>query len=384
MEVSQIYSLVNSATEEVLGKSNLLQEDLSNVVTLGDEIFNANATDRYVKALVNRIGRVIFVNRPYSGFAPKVLRNGWEYGSVLEKVQSDLPEAEENETWELQDGASYDPNIFYQPKVSAKFFNKLVTFEVPCSFTEKQVKQSFTTSGQLNAFLDMIYNGVDKSMTLKTDALVMRTIDNMVGETIHNEYGTGAVNASSHVRAINLLYLYNQLNGTSLTFDKCLTDLSFLKFACYTIRKYTKRISAMSTLFNIGGKERFTPRDMLHLVLHSDFASASEVFLQADTYHKELVALPNYEEVPYWQGTGTDYAESKTMTINAKLAGGDSVNVSGVLGVMFDRDALGVCLEDRRVTTNYNPKAEFYSNWYKWDAEYFNDLNENMIVFIAQ
>lgn len=384
MEVKQIYSLVNDITKEVLGKENLINEDLSNVVDLGTELFNSNAVDAYVKSLVNHIGRVIFVNRSYRGSAPSVLMDGWEYGSVLEKIQADMPEATENETWELEDGTSYDPNIFYQPKVSAKFFNKKTTFEVPSSFTDRQVKQSFSNAGQLNAFMSLIYNSVDKSMTVKTDSLIMRTIDNMIGETIHADYGSGAVNASSHVRAINLLYLYNQLNGTDLTFSKCFSDINFLKFASYTISLYLDRIGKMSVLFNVGGKERFTPRDMLHLILHTDFARASDIYLQSDTYHNELVALPNYERVPYWQGTGTSYSLIDTTKIDVTTSGGNQVSVSGIIGVMFDRDALGVCNMNRRVTTNYNPKAEFYSNWYKFDCQYFNDLNENMIVFLAQ
>ena len=145
MEINQIYSLMNTVTSEILGKQELVAENLSNVVDIGNEIFNANAVDAYVKSLVNHIGRVIFVNRPYVGSVPSVLMDSWEFGSVLEKIQADLPNAVENESWELTDGHSYDPNIFYKPKVSAKFFNKKVTFEVDMSFTEMQVKQSFSS-----------------------------------------------------------------------------------------------------------------------------------------------------------------------------------------------------------------------------------------------
>ena len=130
MEVVQIRNLVNNATSEVLGQSDIVKEDLSNIVDVGTQIFNAEAVDRYVRSLVNQIGKIIFVSRPYRGGVPSVLMDAWEFGSVLEKITVDLPEASENESWELTDGASYDPNIFYKPKVSAKFFNKKVTFEV--------------------------------------------------------------------------------------------------------------------------------------------------------------------------------------------------------------------------------------------------------------
>lgn len=382
MEVKQIYTLINEVTAEVLGKTDVINEDLTNVVDLGDAVFNANAMDKYVKSLVNHIGKVIFVNRPYRGSVPSVLMDGWELGSVLEKVQMDMPEATENESWELEDGTSYDPNIFYKPNISAKFFNKMVTFEVPISITEKQVKQSFSNAEQLNGFLSMIYNAVDKSMTAKTEALIMRTINNMVGETLHSEYPSGDYSAKSGVRAINLLKLYNGADGT-LTVADALKTPEFIRFASYTMSLYVDRLSKLSTLFNVGGKEKFTPKDLLHIVLLTDFAKASDVFLQSDTYHNELTKLPSYESVPYWQASGKTYALTDISRINIKTSGNNDVDCSGILGVMFDRDALGVSNVGKRTTTNYNAKAEFFNNWYKFDARYFNDLNENFIVFFV-
>ena len=383
MTVQQIYNLMNSVTGEILGVSDLITEDLSNIVDVGTEIFNATAVDNYVKSLVNHIGKVIFVNRPYSGSVPSVLMDGWEYGSILEKVTAELPEATENESWELTDGASYDPNVFYKPTVTAKFYNKKVTFEIPMSFTERQVKESFSSAEQLNGFLSMLYNAIDKSMTVKVDALVMRTINNMIGETIHDDYGTDALNSKSGVKAINLLYLYNQRYGTSLTAANALTTPEFIRFAAYEMGVTGSRLSKLSALFNIGGKDRFTPADLLHVVLLADFKKAANVFLQSDVFHDNFTALPNAEEVPYWQGSGQGYAFSDVTAVKITTAGGSSINASGILGVMFDRDALGVTNLDRRVTTNYNAKAEFYNNWFKFDAGYFNDTNENFVVFFV-
>lgn len=383
MEVKQIYQIMNTVTGEILGESGIVNEDLSNIVDIGTAIFNASAIDNYVKSLVNHIGRVIFVNRPYSGNVPSVLMDGWEYGSVLEKIHAELPDATENESWDLNNGESYDPNIFYKPSVSAKFFNKRVTFEIPMSFTERQVKESFSNAEQLNGFLSMLYNAVDKSMTVKIDALVMRTINNMIGETLAADYSGGEYTASSGVKAVNLLYLYNQHYGTSLTAANAITEPEFIRFASYEIDIYMSHMSKISNLFNIGGKDRFTPSDMLHVVMLADFKKAANVFLQSDVFHDSFTELPNADVVPYWQGSGTGYSFGDISSINIKTAGGATINASGILGVMFDRDALGVTNLDRRVTTNYNPKAEFYNNWYKFDAGYFNDTNENFVVFFV-
>lgn len=383
MTVNQIYQLMNTVTAEVLGESAVVSEDLGNIVDIGTEIFNANAMDNYVRSLVNHIGKVIFVNRPYAGSVPSVLMDGWEYGSVLEKITAELPAATENESWELTDGASYDPNVFYKPSVSAKFFNKRVTFEIPMSFTERQVKESFSSAEQLNGFISMLYNAVDKSMTVKIDALVMRTINNMIGETIHADYGSAALGSKSGVKAVNLLYLYNQRYGTSITAANALTTPEFIRFAAFEMGVTASRLSKISSLYNVGGKDRFTPKDLLHVVMLADFRRSADVFLQSGTFHNELSALPNAEEVPFWQGSGTGYGFSDITNVKITTAGGTSIDAGGVLGVMFDRDALGVTNLDRRVTSNYNPKAEFFSNWYKFDAGYFNDLNENFVVFFV-
>lgn len=383
MEVTQVYSLVNQATQEALGQTAVLNEDLSNVVDIGEQIFNANAVDRYVKALVNHIGKVVFVNRVYRGSAPSVLMDGWEFGSVLEKVRMELPEATENESWELTDGASYDPNIFTAPKVSVKFYNKKVTFEVPMSFTELQVKQSFSNEVQLNAFVSMIYVGVENAMTIKLDGLIMRTINVAIGETLSNAYPDADYGTASKVNAVNLLYLYNQKYSKTLTAEQALADPDFIRFASFIMNLYVSRLGRYSTLFNAGGTEKFTPRDMLKIVMLADFESAARVYLyDANGQLKdENLRLPSAEIVPYWQGSGTDYDFDSVSSINIKTPSNNTVEASGILCVMFDRDALGVANMNRRVTSNYNAKAEFYNNWYKMDAQYFYDPNENCVVF---
>lgn len=388
MEVKQIYTLINSVSKEVLGREELVSEDLTGLVDLGNEVFNQNAVDNYVKSLVNHIGKVVFVNRPYAGKIPSVLMDAWEFGSVLEKISADLPEAEENKSWELTDGTDYSQDVFHKPQVTAKFFNSKVTFEVPVSITERQVKESFSNAEQLNAFLSMIYNAVEKSITIKTDALIMRTINNMIAQTLIADsaaFGgdTPDYKSASTARSVNLLKLYNDNKGTTLTAEKALTDPDFIKFASYTIGLYTDRLASISSVFNIGGKPRFTPRENLHVVLLSDFEKAARAYLYSDTYNKEQVLLPNAESVPFWQGSGTRYDFESTAHINITETGGKPVEINGVLGVMFDRDALGVCNLNRRVTTNYNAKAEFFNNYYKFDAGYFNDTNENFVVFFV-
>lgn len=396
MEVKQIYTLINSVSGEVFGRTDIVTEDLTGLVDLGKEVFNQSAVDDYVKSLVNHIGKVIFVNRPYAGKVPSVLMDAWEFGSVLEKINADVPKAEENDTWDLTDGKTYSQDVFHKPTVTAKFFNSKVTFEVPVSITERQVKESFSNAAQLNGFISMIYAAVEKSMTIKADALIMRTINNMIAETVladavafggtAGDLTSADLSSASTARCVNLLKLYNDKTGasTKLTAAKAITDPDFIRFASYVMGTYADRLQSISTVFNVGGKERFTPKDMLHVVLLSDFAKAAQTYLYSDTFNRGDVLLPQAETVPFWQGSGQNYDFASTGHIKVKESGGKDVEITGVLGVMFDRDTLGVCNLDRRVTTNYNAKAEFFNNYYKFDAGYFNDTNENFVVFFIE
>ena len=400
MQVTQLYTLINNVTKEILGDTAVVKEDLSNVVDIGKSIFDQTSVDNYVKKLVNHIGKVVFQNRAYAGGVPSVLMDAWEFGSVLQKVSMALPEATENESWKLVNGQEYKQDVFTAPKVEAKFYNSKVTFEIPMSFTELQVKESFSSREQLNGFVSMITTGVENSMTVKLDALIMRAINNMTGETLVAGIGSGTAGAKTldfsktSGRAINLLKLYNDQAAAAdkATVANALTNYKFIKFATYTMGIVADRMSKISKLFNVGGKERFTPADMRRCVLLSDFSKAAVTYLQADIQSPEMVALPAHDPVPYWQGSGTDYMLSSTGIIDIKTASGENVKVpaegtgagkknAAILGVMFDRDAVGVANLDRRTTTAYNAKAEFYNNWYKMDAGYYNDLNENFVVF---
>ena len=393
MKIEQVYSLVNASTKEILGETDIVAQDLSNIVDIGTSIINSNNIDNYVKSLVDHIGKVIFVNRPYSGSVPSVLMDKWEFGSVLEKISADLPEAVENKSYELSNGVDYSPNVFYKPTVSAKFYNSKVTFEVDMSFTERQVKESFSNAEQLNAFVSMLYNAVERSMTVKVDSLVMSTINNAIAQVVNHampEVENGDYSQSvSTPQAINLLKVYNDTFTKTLTKTTCLTDTDFLKWCCIMLSTFAKRMSRMSTLFNVGGKPRFTPKEDLNIIMLQDFYANMRVNLASDTYNKEDLLLPtDITTIPYWQGSGDDYGSNKVAKINVTIKTGESttktIEMGGIMCVMFDRNALGVCNMDRRVTTNYNPKAEFYNNFYKFDCSYFNDLDENFIVFFIQ
>ena len=394
MKVQQIYEIVNTVQTEILGYENVtneetgavtqepvavLNEDLSNIVDIGNEIFDSNNVDNYVRKLIDQIGKIVFVDRVYSGRAPSILMDSWEFGSILEKITIGLPEADENESWNLQHGETYNQDIFYAPEVSAKFYNSKVTFEVDMSFTEMQVKESFQNANQLNSFLSAVYNAVEKSLTVKIDALIMRTINTLIGKTIDADT-TGVI-------AVNLLSGFNATQTAAIKANEAITNPEFLRYAAYTMGLYVKRLGVINRVFNLGHTDKFTPQDLLHIVMLADFQAGADVYLQSDVFHNQFTALPTAESVPYWQGNGGDYSFESVSTIDIQIkdtdetTGKKTVKQSGILAVMFDRDACGVSNRNQRVTTHYNAKAEFYSNFYKSDGSYFVDYNEQAVVF---
>jgi len=380
MKVEQIYKLMNEIANEVVGEEFVLEANLSNVVQLGDAILNKISYDNYVRTLVNHIGKVDFHNRIYSGGAPSIFKDSWEYGSIREKISFVMPEAEENPAWNLQDGAVYEQDKFTAPKINVKFYNGRTTYQVPLSITERQVRESFSSASQLNSFISGLQVAVENSITIKNDALIMETIDSMIAHTI---------NAGTPANSVNVLALYNTKFNKSLTPAQAITDTDFQKFASYIIGLYSDRMTRVSTLFNLDGEVRFTPKDKLHVVLLSEFAKAADSYLQSDTFHEQFTALPQAETVPFWQGSGKgyDFADTSRIDVTVKDVTSENANattnvsISGIIGVMFDDWSVGVTNEDRRTTSHVNSVGEFTNYWYKVDAEYFNDLSENFVVF---
>jgi len=391
MDVTQVATLVNSVNNEIIGASALLEEDLSNVVDVGKAVFDATSYDKYVAALVDHIGKVIFVDRKYTGELASLYRDNWEYGAVMEKIYvTDMPVAVENDTWKLTNGTSYDPNVFTQPNVAAKFYNKKTTFEVDLSIADIQVRSAFDSATQLNAFISMLMNSVDTAINIRLEGLAERVVNTLIANTIYDDIPDLDLTKTG-TKAINLLKLYNDQfdpNGSNplLAADALYTP-EFIRFASLTMAKTLDRIRKPSILFNCGSLLRHTPKDMQHFILLSDFKRAADVYLQSDTFNEEYTALPLADSVPYWQGSGTDYGFDSISKIHLDIVDPSDdtktveVEADGVIGVVFDHWAGGITNDKRRVTSNYNAKAEFTNMFYKQDANYFVDLNENCVVF---
>lgn len=390
MKVTQVYEILKDVMQEITGlpvtteppaeegeEVFIIKEDLSNIVDVGKKVFesNQNWKDNYVKALINRIGRMVFVDRPYSGWAPNVQRDSWEYGSIMAKVRVKTFEPKPNPSWSLQNGETVNQFEYNAPEVSEIFYNQKIAWQIDCSFAERQVKESFRSASELNRFFSTIENTINKSQTMYIDALQMRAINNFIAEKINA--GNGVV---------DLLAGYNKDFGTTLTADAAITNVDFLRYAAYTILLYKDRLKAASEVFNMNpdtGYPTFTPADYLHVVLISNVAQALEVYLQSETFHNSFTEIGHYDTIPFWQSSGKNFAVEDVTRIDVAPASDNAQEVDRnyIIGVMFDRDAIAITNENRRTTSAYNANGEYYNNFYKIDTSYINDLAENGIVF---
>ena len=376
--INQIYSIVNSVASQSMGSATISAVDASSFIALGNSVLSSQSnTDAYLNTLVDRIGKTIFSIRAYQVADRDIVREPFEYGCILQKIYVDMPEARVNNSWNIGNN-NYTPEFapVIKPTVKQKLFNAISTWEVAVTIPDEILKTAFTSETAMAVFIDAIFTAMENMMQLAMENNINITRAAFIARKL---------NANSTCGAINLLANYNELTGETLTVATCLRDLGFLKYASQQIKLWTDRMIKMSTLFNDeAGYKRHTPKDLQVLDVLADFATSSDIYLQANTYHDELVKMPYYNVVPYWQGSGEGYAFNDTSAVNIKIDANTTVNKSGVLAVLFDHDAMGVTIKDRRATTERNNHDEYTNYYNKANIGYFNDMSENGIVFYIE
>lgn len=383
MKINQVATILNSINSEMAGETPITQvnEDLSNIVDVGQELTTGTQDitkffESYGRKLIDKVGRVVVVDRTYRSSAPDIQRDSWEYGGIMEKIRVSVNELSDDTTWTLQRGDT--PEQFeYQPaELSAKYFDDYDTFKTQISLPEKTLQSAFTSATAMGKVISAIENRIQMKLAISRDNLIRRTINNLIAEKIDRS------------KEVNLLTMYNTASGQSLTPASAIVNPTFLKFAVATIMKYRRMIEEPMVLFGEEGYVNFTPSSDMRMILLDQFAENVKVFMESDTFHNDLVSLgDNYQAVPFWQGSGTDMAFpfGTTSGINVKCASnGHTVATSGIVGVIFDRDACAVCLEDLQTTGIYAPNGRFYNYFHYVNARYLNDLAENVIVFTVR
>ncbi len=389
----QIASIVNTMAAEYVGETTLVQEDLANVVEVGQTVADAMGYDSFTNSIVDKIGETIMVNREYDTTAPDILRRGTgiPFGSITEKIRVKLPEAVSNDSWAI--GQTWTPGegwtdatnptndnanpfITVRPEVEATYYNGGGTFEVEMTFPTIQNRSAFSSVANWRKFADTVESRIYQAKNVFKDGLTMAVIRNLIASKI------AANNA-----VVDLLGMYNATHSPTLTATAAIYNPDFLRYAGYIISLFPRRLRKMSRRYNAADYDTFTPNDRLRVVMLDMFTESVNTFMTSDTFHDEMVGLKTaYSPVDAWQsggtGDGTDFATAAA--INVKTAAGDTVN-SGtdyyVLGTMFDVEAAWQRYDNPRTTSQYNARKEQTTFFYKEDVSYANDLAENCVVF---
>lgn len=388
MKVNQISGLLNSVFGEVLGDTGLISEDLSNLVSAGTVITSStdfgDNFDNYAKAIVDKVGKTIFVDRVYRAKDLGIWRDYFEYGSVLEKIRVDVGEYEDNCEWDLTKmgttGLDYNENIqnhieelfkFVPANVQAKYFNLKTTFKTVISITRKQLKSAFDSATAMARFIGMIENRILSKMEIAKEELQRRAIGNFIGTKIAT---------SSNV--VDLKAAFEAAGGAVINnLSAALQNADFLRFAAKRITMDREFMTQPSKIYNDGQFYSHTPVEDSRLIVISDLDAGLKFNLYGDTYNEEFVKLDNYKTIPFWQGTGTTMSIADRSALKITTSGGSTVNESGILGVLFDRDGIMVCNEDPEVRSQYNADGNFTNFFYCYDASFYNDFDENGIIY---
>ena len=379
--VKQISNILNDAVKDALGKNaSLANLDSSDIVSMGKAISAYNAFEPFYKSLTNRLVKTVYFVRTYSSNTRHILRDEHEYGAFIQKVYYELPEAKDNPTWNIPDsGGNYHQASPFDVEdtiaVSAITFGGKGTWTIELIRPVEQIKTAFLDESSMMAFIDGLYVTVENAFKLQEERLVALAANTAIAD---------ALNSTNKAQARNLLAEYNTKHSSSLTAVAALEDASFLKFASMEIKRVIDNMSVMSSVYNKKHYHTFTSSENLVVEMLSHFVSASEMYLQADTFHNDLVGLPNFESVPYWQGSGEtfDFAHASAINVtNSDINEGVPTEQSGIICFVHDIENVAAYFGNRRSWEMNNPRSEVMIHGEKADKGFAIDGHANAVVF---
>ena len=369
--VNDIYTIVNEAAAQSMGKKDIAVIGLQSFISLGnDTLSSPSDTDNFYGALVQRISKTIFANRPYTSlFSGIIRRDQTTWGQAVQKISIDIEDAQTDGSLSLSEGNSVDMFKVRKATVKQKLFKKSTAYELQMTYQRQWLKQAFTSPEAMGAFIASIAQRVTDTQTLAEENLTQLAINNLCAELDGNA-----------TRQINLLTEFNAAFSQELTASTALYNGEFLKFVSAQIDLYSRRMQRMAKLYNDGSIARHTPKEKQLLFISSDLDTNLRVFGYSSTYNAEYMKLPKYTVMPYWQDPKSPNA------INVQRAStGAATSITNQLCLLADYDALGTYRHDLRTyNTPFNAKGEYYNQFIKSEDMFFNDLTENAVSFVLE
>ena len=385
MNVNQIYSVLNSINAEMYGDSAFEVVDLSGFVSLGNAVLaSVQGRDKFLNTLYDRIAKTVIRSLDLDIEYPSLMRDTIEYGAIIQKLSVEPRDAKTRNDWNVgtMDADDVAAAMFSidKPAIRQKFFSGVNAWEVDTTIPDNILKTAFTSPENMAAFLTAIMTATEDSIIMSINNTNRFAVNNFIGEKINSGQ--------------NVIHLLTEYGDESLdTIDKAIVDKGFLRFASKKIADVIRYMNMPSKLYNEEGAVRRTARDNMHVFLLGDYASATKTYLESDTFHNELVALPYYNEVSCWQAMGST-ADSETsrpytapnLAYTSRLAittaGGASVSQTGIIGLIADREAIATTIYERETTADRLNRLSITQRTDKVNIGYLNDLSENGCIFV--
>lgn len=367
MTTEQIYTVVNSAATQALGTGAIAAIDTASFVSLGNAVLSsATNTEAFLNTLAQRIGRTIISYRKYRNKMANLMLSDFEYGAILQKIKIAMPTAEEDESYDLVDGQSVDHYKISKPQVTQKLFVTRSPFQFKITIQRVHLKEAFTNETAMGGFIAAVFGEVQNAIEFALENLGRGCYANYIAEV------------GGTAREIKLVTEFNTLTGGSVTAANALANKDFLNYAFRRINEHIDYFQDMSTLFNDGTATRHTPKADLRIKLLSPFVRAAETVTQYAAFHDTLVDVDGvYDAVSYWQS-----AQNRSQIKVQRSSDDAETTVSNIIGVMHDRDALGIYqMSEEIATTPLNASGLYYNQVYHLRELWMNDLSENFIIF---
>ena len=395
MKTNQLYTLLNSFKNEIIGAENITVKDTASYISFGRAVAASDANmDSCYQALADRIGRTIVL---YEQLVRKNLverMDTMEFGAILQTIETQsIANAKQNNSWIYGSTSNVieQQNPFEILKsddtaLLVQYFSKRGTWEINKKIYDIQMNDAFINETAGSAFVEMIFQDMYNAMTLAENDLQHGVMSTAIASAIHA--GTKKTNPIPTM-ARNLLDEYNTLTNAGLTVSTALINKEFLRYCAKEILLVTKKMRDPSIFYNELGATKWHESPQVRLL--TNYATASDAYLSADTYHKELVALPDYDTVNFWQARGTTDDFTTVSSVNIKVHEGDAdvtgtdVSQSGVIAYVCDPRRQGYMFDRIRTKSIYNPASECTDYFHKADQGFFiNRARCGVVFYIAE
>ena len=381
MSFEDASAILNNIRQQVTGESSLAPVNTADFVAVGTTLLQSGY-DPVLNAITQMVTKTIFSIRPYSRKFGGIKVDSEMWGSIVRKLAVADKAWEVNEEFDLVDGQSIDHYKVSKPDVLELKFYGAEDFSKHYTIFKDQLNNAFTGVAEFSRFMSMVVQNVSDMIEQNFESIARMIIANYVG---------GKKVANNGV--IHLLTEYNRETGLSLTNVTVFAPANFgdfMKWVYARIATLTSLMTERSTEFqiNVTGKPitRHTPFEYQKVYLYAKLLNDMNARVLADTFHYDFIEYADVEAVNYWQSIETPMAIDVTpnyLDVDGSIKTGAEQNITNLVGVIFDREALGyTVMNEWSATTPLNASGGYWNTFYHFLMKWWVDYSEKGIILL--